>query len=213
MTLRIIRLNDYTDAGRQELFETLARGELIAYPTDTLYGLGVDIYQPWGVERLLALKGRQSGKPVSILYPDREHLLADFDHLNEFQIGAINSLLPGKLTLLLPIKSPDQFPAPFVGNGYSGVRVVDLRPLNRLLAGYPHPISTTSVNPAGAKPACSVAEIQSYFPDQIKVIIDYGKAADSPGSTVLKLYTDRWEVLREGEVPAACIKQILHKNK
>ncbi|MGC9363949.1 MAG: L-threonylcarbamoyladenylate synthase [Fidelibacterota bacterium] len=213
MTLRIIRLNDYTDTQRQELFRTLEKGEIIAYPTDTLYGLGVDIYQPLGVERLLALKGRLSDKPFSILYPNCKSLLADFDHLNDFQLRVVNRLLPGRVTLLLPVKSPNQFPAPFVSNGYIGVRVVDLPALNRLLAGYPHPISTTSVNPAGAKPACSVAEIRSYFPDQIKVVIDNGKAATSPGSTLLKLYTERWEILREGEVSAVRINQMLYKNK
>lgn len=212
MSSRIIRLADYTETDRRVLFQTLASGELIAYPTDTLYGLGVDIYQRRGVARLLALKGRSAGKPISILYPDRECLLADFDHLSEFQIRAINLLLPEKLTLLLPIKSPQQFPAPFVGDGYIGVRVVDLPVLNRLLAGYPHPISTTSINPAGAKPAGSVEEIQIYFPNQIKVIIDNGKAPDSPGSTILKLHADGWEILRTGAFPADRINQILSKN-
>lgn len=212
MASHIIRLKDYTENDRRELFKTLERGELIAYPTDTLYGLGVDIFQPRGVERLLTLKGRSAGKPISILYSDRQRLLADFHYLNDFQRRAVNRLLPGCVTLLLPVKSPQQFPPPFVGDGYIGVRVVDLLPLNRLLAGYPHPISTTSINPAGAKPAGSVEEIQIYFPNQIKVIIDNGKAPDSPGSTILKLHADGWEILRAGAFPADRISQIMLNN-
>jgi len=196
MKAKIIKLHGWTESDRIEIYDALQGGQVIAYPTDTIYGLGVDVFNSRAVAALLRMKGRDSRKPVSILYAGVERLLKDFAHLNDFQKSAAKALLPGSVTLILPVKFDEWLPAPFVRDGYTGVRVVDLPALNALLAGYPHPISTTSINPAAAKPAASVTEIHNYFPDEISHIIDNGSRENSRASTIIKLYPDSWEIIR-----------------
>jgi len=213
MDARIISLYNWTEADQAELYAALQQGQVIAYPTDTIYGLGVDVYHPGAVETLQQMKGRDSQKPVSVLYASTGRMQRDFNHLSNFQMSAVNALFPGCVTLLLPVKSEEQFPAPFTRNGTVGVRVVDLPALNMLLSGYPHPISTTSINPATQKPASSLAEIQDYFPREISVIIDNGFTENTQASTIIKLFENSWEIIRVGIVPTESVDAILNSLK
>lgn len=196
----ILELQYLDAAGKAQIYNALQSGEIIAYPTDTIYGLGVDIFNPKGINKLFHLKGRESTKPISILYSNVNRVLTDFQNLNEYQQRAVRSLMPGKVTLLLPAPSKKRFPVSLIRNGYVGVRVVDLPALNSLMDGYPHPISTTSINPAGLPPAKNVREILDYFGSELAVVIDNGKTDGARSSTVIKLYDDSWEILREGAV-------------
>jgi len=208
----IVKLQYLDAAGKAQIYNALQSGKIIAYPTDTIYGLGVDAYNSQGIDKLFSLKGRDSNKPVSILYSNVSAVLADFQNLNEYQQRAVRSLMPGKVTLLLPTPSKKHFPDIFIQESYIGVRVVDLPALNNLMDGYPHPISTTSINPAGLPPAKNVQEILDYFGAELAVIIDNGKADSTRSSTVIKLYDDSWEILREGAVSQLQIEISLSKN-
>ncbi|MBU0712741.1 threonylcarbamoyl-AMP synthase [bacterium] len=213
MDARIISLYNWTEADQAEVYAALQQGQVIAYPTDTIYGLGVDVYHTGAVETLQQMKGRDSQKPVSVLYASTGRMQRDFDHLSNFQMSAVNAFFPGCVTLLLPVKSEEQFPAPFTRNGTVGVRVVDLPVLNMLLSGYPHPISTTSINPGTQKPAASLVEIQDYFPREISVIIDNGFTENTQVSTIIKLLENSWEIIRVGIVPTESVDAILNSLK
>jgi len=213
MGVKIIPLDTWNESDRTELYTVLQQGHVIAYPTDTIYGLGVDVYHPGAVAVLQQMKGRDSQKPISILYSSTERMQTDFNHLSSFQLAAVHALLPGCVTLLLPVKSEKQFPAAFTCNGIVGVRVVNLSALNALLADYPHPISTTSINPATRKPAVSLAEIQDYFPNEIRVIIDNGLIENTQASTIIKLLEDSWEIIRAGVLPNESVDIFLKSLK
>lgn len=191
------------------IIEALAVGGIIAYPTDTLYGLGIDIYNINAVKELYRLKKRDHRKPVSILYSRIERLIADFTHLSSYQLEIIRSLLPGPITLLLPVTQTQTFPEEFVQHGYSGVRLIDLEPMNRILDNYPHPITTTSVNPAGAQPAGDVAQIRAYFENRLAVIIDNGPSQALVSSTLVKVEHSRIDIIREGAVSSVEIGKII----
>jgi len=188
--------------------QVLAEGAVVAYPTDTVYGLGCDAANPDALQRLDLLKGRPARKPYSILYSDVSRLLADFPHLNDYQVRLVRRLLPGKVTLVLPVASASSIPANVVADGRVGVRVVDYPALQTLLAQYSRPVVTTSANPADAVPARNVAEILNYFGAQISLILDGGDAGCSLPSTVLRLETDGYEILRAGAVSEM---EITHK--
>ncbi|RKY54593.1 MAG: threonylcarbamoyl-AMP synthase [Candidatus Neomarinimicrobiota bacterium] len=195
----IISINSIAEREKEKVINALKSGEIIAYPTDTIYGLGVDVYNSCAVQKLIELKGRDYQKPISILYPDVSLVLKDFSHLNPYQRELVKRLLPGQLTLTLPVVNRDQFPSEFVKGGYIGIRVVKFDALNRILSKYPNPISTTSVNPSGKIPAANVREILSYFDDYISIILDSGPL-QALSSTVIKVYDSRYEILRHGIV-------------
>ncbi|HOV24479.1 MAG TPA: L-threonylcarbamoyladenylate synthase [Candidatus Marinimicrobia bacterium] len=203
----IISLAKAADIDCQKVLAILQSGAIIAYPTDTIYGLGVDAFQPQAVQKLLQLKGRTAGKPISVLYADVPSLLSDFKHLNDYQRRVVKTLLPGKITLILPLSSNSIFPVEISADGSVGVRVISLEPMNRILRQYPHPITTTSVNPANAPPAHSAAEIISYFGDQISLILKYEIADDSLPSTLVKVGKSELEIIRIGAVTMAEIEE------
>ena len=195
----IISINSITDKEKEKVINALKSGKIIAYPTDTIYGLGVDIYNSQAVQKLVDIKGRFLHKPISILFSDVYLALKCFNHLAAYQKEFVKRLLPGQVTLLLPVVNKDQFPPEFVREGYIGIRVVKLDSLNRILSMYPHPISTTSVNPSGKIPATNAQEIISYFGDHISIILDNGPL-QALSSTVIKVCDSEYEILRQGIV-------------
>lgn len=203
----IIVLEKMFSDEKYKVVKALQAGAVIVYPTDTIYGLGVDAFNVKAVRNLLDLKGRPAGKPVSVLYADVTAVLRDFTHLNDYQQKAVQTLLPGKITLILPTDPHSQFPKAIAADNTLGVRVIDLEPLNCILRQFPHPITTTSVNPAGQPPARSVAEILSYFGDQISLILACDKATDSVPSTLVKVGGKSLEIVRPGAVTAAEIEE------
>jgi len=196
---------------KRTVLSALQSGAMIVYPTDTIYGLGVDAYNAKAVQNLLALKGRPPGKPVSVLYANTEAVLRDFKHLNDFQQKVVRRLLPGKITLILPTDLHCQFPKEITADNTLGVRVIDLEALNCILRQFPHPITTTSVNPAGQPPARSVAEILSYFGDQISLILAHDKTTDSVPSTLVKVGENALAIIRPGAVSAVEIEEKMNK--
>ncbi len=195
----IISINSITEREKEKVINALKSGEIIAYPTDTIYGLGVDVYNSCAVQKLIELKGRDYQKPISILYPDVYLALRDFGNLNSYQREFVKRLLPGQVTLILPISDKNQFPSEFVKGGYIGIRVIKLDAINKILSKYPNPISTTSVNPSGKPPATNLQEILSYFDDHISIILDNGPSKVL-SSTVIKVCDSRYEILRQGIV-------------
>jgi len=196
---KIIKLNDIKKQNIQNIHDALDDGQIIGYPTDTIYGLGIDIYNKNGINRLLKLKRREQDKPLSILYSDVNSLFMDFPNLSVFQQEFIKIFLPGKITVVLPVNNTKLSPV-FIKDGFTGVRVIDYPKVNKIFSGYANPISTTSINPAGFSSAGNIQEILDYFPNQLSYIIDNGPSTNLIPSTVIKLLRDKFEIIREGSV-------------
>lgn len=203
----VISTAKLTETQINQVVQTLRSGNVIAYPTDTIYGLGIDIFNSHAGDKLLSLKGRESHKPISVLYPSRQQVLTEFEHLNTYQKAVVKRLLPGPLTLILPLNNK-QFPCLFTKEGYIGIRVIQHPVMNSILACFKGPLSSTSVNPAGHEPARSVAEIKAYFGEQLALILDAGPVESSqPPSTVIKVLEETYQILREGAVGATALNQ------
>lgn len=208
MKTRVISIND---ASAAKIHATLQKGNIIAYPTDTIYGLGADIFNVEAVKKLFETKNRDYSKPVSLLYFSREKVLQDFAHLSEYEKQFITEFFPGAVTLVLRAKSEQQFPYPFIKKGKVGIRVIDHPKLNALFENYPNPITTTSINPAGAKPAESPAEILEYFPHHLSYIIDDGCTTNRIPSTVISLEPSGYSILREAAISKKEIQNRINK--
>jgi L-threonylcarbamoyladenylate synthase len=202
----IISINIISAAQVEAILTALSFGQVIAYPTDTIYGLGADIFNSSAVRNLIRLKGRSSQKAISVLYSDVKRLLKDFPNLNSYQQKAVRSLLPGHVTLVLPMND-QYFPEQFVDEGFVGVRVIDMEPLNRILRRFPNPITTTSANPSGEKPAENTEEIIRYFGDSVPIVLKSSDPASRVPSTVVRILSDKFSILRQGAVSANEIAQ------
>lgn len=197
---------------QEDIYANLKAGEIIAYPTDTIYGIGADIYNASAVEKLFETKERDYSKPVSLLYFSKAKVLEDFAHLSDYEKFFIKEFFPGPVTLILQAIDEKQFPFPFIKDGKVGIRVIDHPKLNALMQDYPNPITTTSINQTGERPAESPREILSYFPHQFSLIIDDGPTTNKVASTVIFLTPDNYKILRESAVSAIEIESKINSK-
>jgi L-threonylcarbamoyladenylate synthase len=205
---RFFSLSNIQSSEIQAVCQVLQEGKILAYPTDTIYGLGVDIFNPEAVAALIRLKGRALNKPMSILFATPDRAITEFSHLNSYQIAFIRIFLPGPVTLVLPVRDSEQFPDAFVQDGWVGIRIVNLENLNRILYAYERPIATTSANPTGKIPAINAAMIAEYFVNDVAIILDNGPRAFNLPSTVIKVFDATYQIIRPGRL---CSEEIARR--
>jgi|SRR5215831_15561950 len=184
----------------QGALEALRRGKILIYPTETLYGLGVDISQAEAVERLFHEKQREANKAISVLVGSLEQLQGLVSNRDPKLLNLINKFLPGPLTLIVPAAAGLN-PRLHGGSGWVGLRLSS-HPMAQSLAATFGPITTTSANPSGQTPALSEAQVRSYFAERDDVaFLSGGDLPPSKGSTVVKVLSKGLELIREGDIP------------
>ncbi len=186
----------------------IANGGVIAFRTDTFYGLGADPLNSGAVARITKLKDREGSQPILLLIGDA----SDVDHLiveksEEFELVA-RIFWPGPLTIVgrAASKLPEELTA---GTGTVGVRLPndeDVRVLVRVCGGS---LTATSANLSGDPPARSAEEVADYFPTGIDLIIDGGEVSATEPSTVLDLSQPEPRVIREGAVSQKILEGVL----
>jgi L-threonylcarbamoyladenylate synthase len=185
----------------------LADGEVVALPTDTVYGLAVDPAQPEAVERLFALKGRPASVPLPILVAGSEQVALVAGELEVAARALAARYWPGPLTLVVP-RRPGftvDLGGPVAAQQTVGVRRPD-HPVVVALCELLGPLAVTSANLHGEAPATTAAEVERAFAgsDQPGVILD-GGVCDGAPSTVVECRGPASRCLREGALPWAVL--------
>jgi len=196
------------DAARTEAAALLRAGQIVAVPTDTVYGIAADIALPDAIERLFAAKRRPPEKAVAVL-------LADVDQAATLGVMTPHARVlgerfwPGGLTLVLPLLPGAVLPRVLAaGLPTIGVRVPD-HPAPRALARILGPLPTTSANVSGEPDARDAHEIAERLGDAIALVLDGGPIHGGPASTVVDCTLDLPAILREGAIPASAIAEAL----
>jgi L-threonylcarbamoyladenylate synthase len=177
----------------------LRRGEIVAYPTETFYGLAVDAADELALARLRELKGRAE-KAFSVLVVGSEMLERLCEPPSPRALALMERYWPGALTLALPAR-PDVPPA-LVDDGCVAVRESP-HPLARaLVRAFGGPVTATSANLAGAPPARTAAEARAAMGGRC-VVLPGGTTPGGPPSTLARVRGNRIEILRAGAVTIA----------
>jgi L-threonylcarbamoyladenylate synthase len=190
-----------TDAIRQAV-AVLAAGGLVLFPTETVYGAGVDATNPAAVEKLLEYKSRREGKPLSIAVPDQA-MAEQFVELNDQARALYAQLLPGPVTVVS--KGLGKL-APGVESefGTVGVRIPDYPFLIALIRAFGKPITATSANASGKKRPYAVedalSELSAKQRSLIDLILDAGTLPPNPPSTVIDTTLSAPITVRQGAV-------------
>lgn len=192
----------------QEAVRVLRQGEIVAYPTDTVYGLAVDALNPTAVARLYAAKGRCAMKATPLIIGDVSQLRQVAAAVPARAETLIAAFWPGPLTLLFE----PQADLPGVLRGASphiGVRWPAAAIGQQLALGLGGPITATSANRAGAPAALSAAEVMMQLSADIDLVLDGGVASSADVSTVLDVTAVPPCVLRVGKIPPTAIETVL----
>lgn len=189
----------------------IKQGGVIAYRTDTFYGLGADPFNSVAVARIRELKGREDDKPILLLISDPDHVQRLIvERSREFDDVAAR-FWPGPLTIIG--KAVDDLPHEITaGTGTVGVRLPDDEKVRRLVRECGGVLTATSANPAGREPARSAEQVQAYFPEGIDLIINGGEVTATEPSTVLDATTSPPRIVREGAICGSEIDQALEEG-
>jgi len=184
-----------------EFEEVIVGGGLAIFPTDTVYGLGTHPDSVEGTHRLYWIKGRSPDRPAAVLFFDLERALAALPEIGVRTSAALDRLLPGAVTVLLP-NPATRFPlACGAEPSRLGLRVPALDDKLAKLAGVTVPILQSSANPTGDPDPCSLEEVDARIRRGADIELDAGVLPGTP-STVIDLsdYEDsgNFDVLREG---------------
>jgi len=169
----------------------LRRGDLVVYPTETVYGLAADALDPEAVERVFEAKGRPREKPVSMALPEAA-VAADYARVSDRERAFCERFLPGPVTVLL--ERTDRVPDVLVGGrDRVGVRVPD-HELSRELARRVGPITATSANRSGNPSTRRASELDDAVRERA-VVLDGG---ETPGTESTVVDVAAGEVVRRG---------------
>lgn len=194
-------------AGFEEAVRVLRGGGIVAYPTETVYGLGVDPFNDDAVQRLRRAKGRDADAAILLIVADDAQLERCVSSVTDRARLFMEAFWPGPLSLLFP-KSETLAPSLTAGAEKVCVRCPGLRDARRLCEAFGGPVTSTSANVSGGKPAASAAEIQLR---DVELVLDGGELAASTPSTVYD--PERDEVFREGAVKRGELAAIIRKAR
>jgi L-threonylcarbamoyladenylate synthase len=163
--------------------QALRAGDLVVYPTETVYGLGADATDSDAVERVFELKGRSREKPVSMGIPDVERA-REYTRPTEREVAFMREFLPGPVTVVVERGDavPDILTA---GRDRVGVRVPDSDVALELYENAGVPVTATSANLSGSGSVRQVSGLSDEVLDGVAVVVDTGETAGGQGSTVV----------------------------
>ncbi len=197
-TLLVISASD--DLG--PALEVIESGGIIAFPTETSYGLGADPYNEEALKRLFSLKGRPLDKPLSLLAGDMDMVRSLVTTITPLAQRLIKKFWPGPLTLVLEAAedTPSLVTSDDGGKRKIGIRISSHPLCHRLLLALGRPLTATSANPAGMPPALDAAEVKGYFGQRLDLVIDSGRLEKGQPSTIVDARGPAPLVLREGRI-------------
>jgi tRNA threonylcarbamoyl adenosine modification protein (Sua5/YciO/YrdC/YwlC family) len=175
--------------------DTLKQGGVIAYPTDTIYGIGCDIFNRKGVKKIYQIKQRDPRKPFSFICSDLSEV-ANYAQVSNAAFKIMKRHLPGPYTFVLEASRvvPDLLTTK---QKTVGIRIPDNQIALQIVRELGHPLVTTSANISGEDNFSDPADIEQRLGKMLDLVVDGGSLAGD-SSTVISLVNDRVEVLREG---------------
>lgn len=199
--MEIVKINSEEDflPAIQKAIAVLRLGGAIVYPTDTLYALGANAMEPQSVERVFKIKNREREKPLPIAVRNI-NWAKELSFIYKKEERFLNKVWPGTMTVILPKRNvvPDILTA---GKPSVAMRIPKHDFVERLLARFGYPITSTSANVSGQAPSRKISDIIRLFEKaeyQPSLIIDSGDLPESEPSTIVDLIGSQPKILRVG---------------
>ncbi len=204
MIAEILCLND-TDRYLENIriaAQALLSGRIVAFPTETVYGLGVCADNNTAIDNLYSVKQRPRHKELSILIAEPDDVIKHVKHIPPIARRLISSFWPGPLTIIFDL--PD--------NRTVGIRNSSHHVVRDLLNTAKVSIVSTSANISGRPPATDAQQVISNFAEKIDVVLDGGTAEAGSPSTVVKIVNNTFEIIRHGVIEEERLNRCLNED-
>ena len=173
--------------------EVIQDGGLIAYPTDTLYGLGCDARNAQAIKKINLIKNRKT--PISVIVWSLE-VAASWALASKKEFDEASTFIKESSTVILPVKNHIVHPSILADDGTLGLRMPHCDFPIALCAKLGFPITTTSINRTGQPPLSDPNLIKEQFDSEIDLIIDAGIIPNGKASTIYKLTNSKFSIIR-----------------
>jgi L-threonylcarbamoyladenylate synthase len=200
---------DLSEPSLREAADIVRGGGVIAFPTETFYGLGALPFDARAVQRVVDLKDRsRQDAPILVLIRSRADLHTLVSEITPIAERLMEACWPGPLTLVF--RASGAVPSVLTaGTGTIGVRLSASPDVQRLLEAVGGPLTGTSANRTGRPPATAAADVERIFGDTVDVVLDGGVTPGGLPSTVVDTTAEPPRLLREGRVPTAALRSII----
>lgn len=192
----------------RRIADVITQGGVIVYPTDTIYGIGVNAFDDEAIKRVFALKQRDLAKPLLVIVHNLDMVKLLVSTIPVVAHRLIERFWPGPLTILFPAVEhiSNKLAA---GTGKIGIRIPDNRLCLELVSFCGKPITSTSANVSGGANPMSVQQVADSICSNVDVIIDGGMLKSSVPSTVVDVTTGDVVIVREGVISSEEIENAL----
>ncbi len=186
----------------------LSSGGVIAFPTETFYGLGADARNEAAIEKIFGIKGRDFKNPILVIIGDERHLDAFAAEIPAAARKLMDRFWPGPLTLVFRA-TPSVPPKLTAGSGKIGIRLTSHPVAAELSSRLGGPVTATSANLSGSPECSSAGEVISQLEGKLDGIVDGGRTPGGKGSTIVDVTSRPPKLLREGMIPFSLIQDTL----
>ena len=183
----------------KKCIETINKGGLVIFPTETVYGIGANAYNEEAVRKIYEVKMRPDEKPLSIMVSSIDEISKYAIISNEIEEKIIKKYMPGPITIVLK-KKPGVFDYISSGKDTIGIRIPDNEIILKILKEAKLPIVAPSANISGKPSGIILNEILKDFDGKVDICIDGGKAKLSEPSTIVKVVDNKPVILRQGRI-------------
>ncbi len=188
-----------------EVVKLFNEGKIIAFPTETVFGLGVLSTKKEYFDELVRVKKRDPSKPFTLMISSLNQV-EDILFVSPLAKRIINKFSPGPLTIIL--KAKEHIPSYLdLNSGFVGIRIPDSKFILSVLDKLNKPLLVPSANPSNLEPAKNDKEAYDYFKDEITAIVK-GESKSNVPSTVIKLDGENITMLREGSIKLSQILEV-----
>ena len=198
-----------TEAALNQAASVVRDGGVIAFPTETFYGLGVTPWDSAAVQRLFALKGRSTASsPILVLIRHRKDLESLISEISPSAELLMKACWPGPLTIVFRASSrvPSLLTA---GTGTIGIRLSAAASLQWLLDAVDGPLTGTSANRSGALPAVTAQDVQASLGVDVDLVLDGGRTPGGFASTVVDTTVMPVRLIREGALSRSAVLSVI----
>ena len=206
--MQTITLPADNPASIETALDLLTEGEIVAFPTDTVYGLGANAFYSPGIIKLFEAKGRDANKAIAVLIGDNGHLDLLTDFLSASARKLIEHFWPGGLTIVVPKKK--DLPELLSAGSSIGIRMPDHSVALELLNKF-GPLATTSANLSGKNNPHNAGDVLNQLNGRVPLILDGGRCPGGVPSTVVDCSTDEVRILRPGAISHEAIDAVISR--
>ena len=186
--------------GIKKAAQIILRGGVIAFPTETFYGLAADALTEAALKKIFQVKKREEGKPLLLLIADQSWLKGLVQNISPLAERLMNRFWPGPLTLVFNA-SPQLSPLLTADTGKIGIRLSPHPVTQALVQAVGRAITGTSANLSGQPGTLTAREVFQSLGESLDAVLDGGKTAGGPGSTVLDVSDPSPQIIRDGMIP------------